>query len=152
MVKRRMAPWLALYAALAPAAGWAETPAAENWTPISRTAQSVTGRVTLAPGQITFQNGKSLQLVRGGQMLFRPDKKHKKVMADLYRVAQQEDLVLENGNKLCGTKNAAYLVVWKSDKLGAEADPRTMAVFSGPKFDPGSRDECGRFGYDAGAR
>lgn len=144
--------WLALLVALTPVAGGAQTPASENWVPISRTAQTITGRLTLAPGQITFQNGKSLQLSRGGQMLFRPDKKHKKVMADLYRVQQQEDLVLENGNKLCAAKNAAYLVVWKSEKLGVEADPRTMVVFSGPKFDPGSRDECGRYSYDAGTR
>lgn len=126
------------------------TPATETWIPTSRNAQAVTGKVTLAPGQMTFQNGKTLALSRGGQMLFRGEKKKKKVMADLYRVTPPDDPALENGNKLCGGKPAAYLIVWQSEKVGKEVDPRTMVVYSGPKFDPGSRDECARFVYDAG--
>ena len=50
-------------------------PAPENWTPISRVTQTITGRVTFTPDEITFQNGKSLPLARGGQMLFRPEAK-----------------------------------------------------------------------------
>jgi hypothetical protein len=57
----------------------------ETWVPTNRIAQSTTGRVTFTPLQITFQNGKSLQLGPGGQMIFRPEKRQK-VMADLYRV------------------------------------------------------------------
>ena len=46
--------------------------ALEPWTPITRTAQAATGRVTFTPAEITFQNGKSLPLLaRGGLMLFR---------------------------------------------------------------------------------
>ena len=148
----RLVVWSALWGALSAIPAAAEAPVLETWTPISRTAQSVTGKVTLAAGQITFQNGTSLQLARGSQMLFRPQKKAKKVMADLYRVTSPADLVLENGNKLCGAKTAAYLIVWKSEKLGAEVDPRTVVVFSGPKFDPGSPDECARYVYDAERR
>ena len=37
-----------------------------------------------------------------------------------------------------------------SDKIGKEADPSTLAPFSGPKFTPGSPDDCGRYVYDAG--
>ena len=146
----RLLTCFTLLAALPAAA--AETPGPEVWTPISRTAQSITGKVTLATGQITFQNGTSLEISRGAQMLFRPRKGAKKVMADLYRLAPPADPVLENGNKLCGAKPVAYLIVWKSEKLGTEIDPRTMAVFSGPKFDPGSADECARYAYDAGRR
>ena len=76
-------------------------PEPENWTPISRAAQTITGRVTFTPDEITFQNGKSLMLARGGQMLFRPETKKKKVMADLYKVTSPDDPVLENGNRLC---------------------------------------------------
>ncbi len=61
------------------------TPAPENWTPIGRPAQTITGHVTFTPTEITFQNGKSLPLIQGGQMLFRPEAKKKKVMAYLYR-------------------------------------------------------------------
>jgi hypothetical protein len=127
-------------------------PAPETWTPISRTAQTTTGRVTFTPTEITFENGKSLPLARGGQMLFRPEPKKKKVMADLYRITSPDDLVLENGNRLCKGKSVAYLIVWKSEKVGNETDPRTLTPFSGPKLTAGSPDECGRYLYDAGAR
>lgn len=66
-------------------------PAPETWTPISRTAQTITGHATFTPSEITFQNGKSLPLARGGQMLFRPVARQKKVMADLYRVTSPDD-------------------------------------------------------------
>jgi hypothetical protein len=40
---------------------------------------------------------------------------------------------LENGNTLCKGKPIAYLIVWKSEKVSDEADPRTLASFSGRK-------------------
>jgi hypothetical protein len=83
-------------------------------------------------------------------MLFRPEPKKKKVMADLYRVTPPGDPVLENGNRLCKGKPIAYLIVWKPARIGAEVDPRTFAAFSGQKFDPGSPDDCGHYTYDAG--
>ena len=126
-------------------------PAPENWTPINRTAQTITGRVTFTPSEVTFQNGKSLPLARGGQMLFRPEAKKKRVMADLYRVTSPDDPVLEDGNKLCKGKPIAYLIVWKSEKTGKEVDPRTVAPFSGQKLTLGSPDDCGRYVYDAEA-
>jgi hypothetical protein len=65
-------------------------------------------------------------------------------------VTPPDDPVLENGNKLCKGKTIAYLVVWKSEKVGNEADPRTLAPFSGERFSAGSPDDCGRYSYDAG--
>jgi hypothetical protein len=127
-------------------------PATETWTPVGRMAQTITGRVTLGASEITFQNGKRLALARGGQMLFRPEAKTKKVMTDLYKLTPPDDPVLENGNKLCKGKPIAYLIVWKSDKMGNETDPRTLAPFSGPKISAGSSDDCGRYTYDAGPR
>jgi hypothetical protein len=148
MATRVMALCIALSALTATAT--AQTvPGPEQWTPISRMAQTITGRVTFTPTEIAFQNGKSLSLARGGQMLFRPEAKSKKVMADLYRVTPPDDPVLENSNKLCKGKPIAYLIVWKSEKVGNEADPRTLAPFSGPRFSAGSPDDCGRYTYDA---
>ena len=109
-------------------------PESEIWTPTSRTAQSITGRVTFTPTQITFQNGKSLPLVPGGQILFRPEPKKKPVMADLYKVTSPDDPVLENGNKLCKGTPVSYLIVWKSEKVGHEADPRTLAPFPADRY------------------
>lgn len=148
----RLSAWFVLWGTLGAIPVAAEAPTSETWTPISRPAQTTTGKVTMTPGQITFQNGQSLQLAPSIQMLFRPQKRAKKVLADLFRVIPPADPILENGNKLCGARIAAYLIVWKSQKLGAEVDPRTMVVFSGSKFDPGSPDECARYIYDAGHR
>jgi hypothetical protein len=126
-------------------------PTSESWVPTSRNAQSITGRVTFTTTQITFRNGKSLSLAASGQMIFRPEKRQK-VLADLYRVIEPGNPVLENGNTICQGKDVAYLLVWKSQRTGSEVDPRAMAAFSGKTFAVGSHDECGRFAYDAGAR
>jgi len=120
-------------------------PATENWVPVGHLAQTITGRVTFSPTEITFQNGKSLSLTQGAQMLFRPEVKGKKVTADLFRVTQPDDPVLESGNKLCRGKPVAYLIVWKSEKTGTTAAPRTLAPFSGTKFSAGAPDDCGRY-------
>jgi hypothetical protein len=45
--------------------------APETWTPITRTTQATTGRVTFTQAEITFQYGKSLPLARGGQIVAR---------------------------------------------------------------------------------
>jgi hypothetical protein len=149
MATREMALCFALSGLTASATGQTAS-APEIWTPISRTAQTITGHVTVTPSEITFQNGESLPLARGGQMLFRPEAKRKKVMADLYRVTSSDNPVLQNGNTLCKGKPIAYLIVWKSEKAGNEADPRTLAPFSGQKLNAGSPDDCGRYVYDAG--
>jgi hypothetical protein len=151
MVSRAMMLCLALSGLTATAIAQT-TRAPETWTPIGRMAQTITGRVTFSPNEITFQNGKSLPLAPGGQMLFRSEPKKKKVMADLYRVTSPDDPVLENGNKLCKGKPVAYLIVWKSEKIGNESEPRALAPFSGPKISAGSPDDCGRYNYDVGPR
>jgi hypothetical protein len=116
----------------------------ETWTPVGRPAQTITGCVTFTVREIIFQNGKSLPLAPGGQMLFRPEAKKKKGTVDLYRVTSPD---LENGNKVCKGKP----ITWKSGKVGNEANPRTLAPFSGPKISTGSPDDCGCHNYDAGA-
>ena len=149
MAMRKVALCFAL-SGLTTAAVAQPAPVPENWAPTSPLAKTITGRVTFTPSEITFQNGKSLSLARGGQMLFRPEPKKKKIMADLYRVTSPDDPVLENGNKLCKGKPAACLIVWKSEKIGKEVEPRTMAPFAGKKLTAGSPDDCGRYVYDAG--
>ena len=124
--------------------------APESWTPINHTAQIITGHVTFAPPEIAFQNGKSLSLAPAGQMLFRPEPKQKKTTADLFKVTPPDNPLLENGNTLCKGKSVAYVLVWKPERTGNEADLRTLAPFSGPKFIAGSPDDCGRYIYGAG--
>jgi hypothetical protein len=152
MAMRMTVLWIALWGIVASESAAQTGPPTETWVPISRSAQSITGKVTFASDQITFQNGKSLSLSRGGQMLFRAEKKAKRVMADLYRVTPPDDPVLQNGGRLCNGKPVAYLLVWKSERADADVGERSMDVFSGQKFEVGSPDDCGRYVYNAGAR
>ncbi len=116
----------------------------DTWIPISQNAKVATGRITLSSNEIRFQNGKSLSLAPGGQMLFRSDAKQKRVMATLYRITSPPDPTVQ----LCKDKPIAYLVVWRSETVGHEAD-RGLAAFSGPDLNPGSRDDCGHYLYAA---
>ena len=144
MAMRELAVCLALTGLAATATA---QPSAEVWTPLTPNARAATGRITFLAGEITLENGKKLPLAPGGQMLFRPEPKKKKVLADLYRVTAPDDSI-----QLCKGKPAAYLIVWKPEKVGNEGDPRTLAPFSGPKLTSGSTDDCGRYLYDARAR
>ena len=150
MVTREIALCLALSGLTATAMAQSTT-APETWTPISPVAKAVTGRVTFTPSEVAFQNGKSLSLTRGGQMLFRPEPKKKKIVADLYRVTPPDDPVLENGNKLHKSKFVAHFDRMEVGKTNKEADLRTWAPFSGQKLSAGSPDDCGRYVYDAGS-
>src|SRR5262249_9320600 len=95
------------------------------------------------PSEMTFQDGKSLSLARGGQMLFRAEPKQRHIMADLYRITSQNDA----DNRLCKGKPAAFLIIWKPEKTSQEAAPRGFAPFSGLKLNAGSADDCGRYLY-----
>jgi hypothetical protein len=152
MAMRMTTLWIALWGIAASDSAAQTGPPTETWVPISRSAQSITGKVMFAPDQITFQNGKSLSLSQRGQMLFRAEKKKKTVMADLYRVTPPEDPVLQNGSRLCNGKPVAYLLVWKSERADADVGERSMDLFSGQRFESGSPDDCGRYEYNAGAR
>jgi hypothetical protein len=110
--------------------------------PVSRTAQTITGRVTFTPCEIMFQNGKSLMLDRGGQM---PEAKKAKVMADLYKVTSLDDPVLANGKKLCKGKTRHLPDCAEVRQRRERGQPSSLASFSAQKFDAGSPDDCGRF-------
>jgi len=144
MATRERAFCIALFGAIATATAQNQT-TPEKWTPIGRPAQTTTGHVTFTPIKITFQNGKSSSVDVGGQMLFRPEAKSKQVMSDFYRVSPSDDPVLEDGTRLCKGKPIAYVLVWKSEAVRKEANSRTLAPFSGPKFSVGSPDDCGRY-------
>ena len=83
-------------------------------------------------------------------MLFRPQSKERKVVADLYLLTPPDDPAIENGNKLCMGKPIVHLIVWKSERVGKETGPRTLAPFSGRKLSADLPDDCGHYGCDAG--
>jgi hypothetical protein len=139
--------WFVLFGLPATAFAQAVT-TPQTWTPISQNAKTITGHVSFSSKELTFQNGTSLPLTFSSQMLFRSEAKRKRVMADLYRIVPPADPVLQNGNRLCKGKPVAYLIVWKSEDAGREAE-RGLAPFSGSQLNAGSPDDCGHYAYEA---
>jgi hypothetical protein len=147
MTRDELAIWLVLFGL--PATAFAQSVAApQTWAPLSQNAKTITGPVTFSSKELTFQNGMSLSLTFSSHMLFRSETKKKRVIADLYRVTPPADPVLHNGNRLCRGKPVTYLIVWKSEDAGREAE-RGLAPFSGPQLNAGSPDDCGHYTYEA---
>lgn len=117
---------------------------AERWEPAGSTAEALTGTVKFSPSRITFQNGKSLALSQAGTTRFTNDM-NKTVSANVYKVVVPEDPALVSGNKLCGGKKVAYLLVWRTRDGSDEFIE--MNAFSGSAFKSGSPDDCGRYAY-----
>lgn len=139
--------WFVLFGL--PVTAFAQAMAAPQiWTPISQNAKAITGRVSFSSKELTFQNGTSLSLTFSSQILFRSEAKAKRVMADLYKITPPADPALQNGNRLCKGKPVAYLILWKSEDAGREAE-RGLAPFSGPQINAGSPDDCGHYAYEA---
>lgn len=144
-------------AILSPWQSWAASPP-ERWQATSTTASSITGDVTFTSDKITFGNGRSLALTEAGRLPSFTGMGHR-VEATLYRVLPPLDLVLSNGNRLCGGRQpvaATFVVVWRPPRspLGGDVAPRSMAVFSGtvpPNSDTGPG-ACGTFNYEASRR
>ena len=63
------------------------------------------------------------------KMLFRPENKKKKVLADLFQVTSPDDPVLENGSKLCKGRVVLYLIVGKPEKTWNEPIPALWLPF-----------------------
>lgn len=68
---------------------------AQEWTPISRTAQAITGSVTISEDEIVFGNGEALPL--------------RAVAPELYAVESSANPILLNGNSICGPRAPTYL-------------------------------------------
>lgn len=97
-------------------AGGAQAQQGRQLEPLSRSGEAVTGRITLSADSIRFTGGKSLKLAlvdgkaRGSFDAARPGTA---VTARLYRVVTPADLVLRNGNTLCG-RPVTHLVVYEA--------------------------------------
>ena len=119
-------------------------PGPETGTTLGRTAQAITACVTFSPSEITFQNGKSLPLTHGGQILFRAETK--KAMADLYTVISPDDpAVGKREQGVLGSQSPIWSCVNPTrSERGRSAAPRHP--FSGPKLTAGSPDDGGLSG------
>ncbi|RAH99791.1 hypothetical protein DLJ53_18695 [Acuticoccus sediminis] len=125
------------------------TDSAMTYEAASRTAESITGPVTLSQSSIAFGNGASvaLKLVEdgvGGSW----DGLDGSGPGQIFELAGDPGALL-NGNTLCGPGTASYLVASAATRYGMKT--LTLAVFQGDTVPTGAdgADLCGTYGYDA---
>jgi hypothetical protein len=106
---------------------------ADDYTAYSKTAESVTGDISMDDFSIVFANGEQLAFSALVSDHFRVE--GRKVGASVYSIKDPADPELENGNRLCGEGDVTYLATW-----GAGKGLTAVAVFTGdnpPKSDEG---------------
>jgi hypothetical protein len=104
---------------------------ADDYAAYSKTAESITGDISMDDFSISFANGVSLAFSSLVSDHFSVD--GHKVGASVYTVKEPADPELENGNKLCGSGDVTYVATW-----GAGEGLTEVAVFTGedaPKSD-----------------
>lgn len=121
----------------------------EKWDAFSTTAQSIPGNVVFAADRITFENGKSLELLRLGTMA-RFTIGFEKRTITLYKVTKPDDPPLLKGNRLCGhqpkPEPVTFLAVWKAS--GASYEPtRGFAAFKGDTVPTSDDNTCGTYNF-----
>ncbi|MFZ6713126.1 hypothetical protein [Undibacterium sp. TC9W] len=127
----------------------------ERWDAVSNTAASITGNIEFSPVRLRFQGGQTLELaLQGKQKGFKAD--GDVVHAQVYKVLQPVDLVLQKGNRLCGGKIARpvrWVLAWTPEALPGDSTPLGLAFSSGetaPTTSTGA-DSCGTYNYELAA-
>ena len=105
-----------------------------RWSPVSNTAESITGPIETSPGTIrlagrivplNLAHALAGQQLKEAAALF-PITPTASTAAAIYRVSIPASLALKNKNTICGKQTATWLVLINTD---ADLD---LAVFSGP--------------------
>ncbi len=117
-----------------------------DWAAMSRTAAAITGDVKVTADSITFGNGDKLALTPAGTVsgaaFGKPD-----AQAQVFKIANPHDFALLQGNSLCGSAAATYVVALYPSQLGW----LDLAFYSGDAApDEASANGatlCGTYGY-----
>ncbi|MBP1181449.1 hypothetical protein [Methylobacterium sp. PvR107] len=127
---------LLLAAAASFAAAIPTTAYAETWQPVSKTAVSVTGKITFAKSEITFQNGQSLPIKAATD---------DGIDGQLFKVLKPADPVLLRGNTLCGRSTVKFLLI-----VGQGSTGRDLSVYDGKEEPTQETSSCASYSYQAG--
>lgn len=115
--------------------------------PLSRTATAITGPVRVREQSVTF-NGKMVSAEKIGRAYRVWGMKDELNTGTIIRLVNDPG-VLKNGNTLCGSDKARFVVLWQSysETTGGTVE---MAVFSGdePPIDGRSSGLCGIYSYE----
>ncbi len=125
---------------LAPAAR-----AQEHWTPVSKTALSITGPISIFRDHVRFGTGATLPLAAQGRRT-EMEFDGQVMSVTIFRVTTPTDLVLLRDNALCGIGPATWIVT------GASGGDRMLAVYTGAASPPENKSLCGTFRYELASR
>jgi hypothetical protein len=113
---------------------------ADDYVAYSKTAESITGDISMDDFSISFANGESLAFASLVSDHFTVD--GHKVNASVYSVKEPGDPELENGNKLCGSGDVSYVATW-----GAGDGLTEVAVFTSEDAPKSSEEMCASYVY-----
>jgi hypothetical protein len=113
---------------------------ADDYTAYSKTAESVTGDISMDDFSIAFANGEQLAFSALVSDHFRVE--GRKVGASVYSIKGPADPELENGNRLCGEGDVTYLATW-----GAGKGLTAVAVFTGDNPPTSDEGMCASYVY-----
>jgi hypothetical protein len=119
--------------------------AQERWDPVSKTAMSITGPVSLFRDHVRFGTGATLAVAAVGRPM-EMDMDGQVMTATIYRVTAPRELLLLGDNTLCGAGLPSWIVA------GASGVSRALAVYSGAVAPPENKRLCGTFRYEVAAR
>lgn len=114
---------------------------ADSYRAVSRTAESITGDISMDDYEIVFANGERLalsdlvsyEITVGGETRD----------ASVYRVEAPADPVLLNGNRLCGSGEVTFVANW------AGSDDRTVvAVFATSDVPQSDAEMCASYVFE----
>ena len=119
--------------------------AQERWEPVSRTAMSITGPISIFRDHVRFGTGATLAVAATGKPM-EMELDGQVMSVTIYRVTAPRELLLLRDNTLCGVGWASWIVA------GSRGADRALAVYTGVTAPPENKRLCGTFHYEAAAR
>ena len=119
--------------------------AQERWEPISKTAMSITGPVSIFRDHVRFGTGATLAIAATGKQM-EMDLDGQVMTVTIYRVIAPRELLLLRENTLCGVGWASWIVA------GSKGVDRALAVYTGVTAPPENKRLCGTFRYEVASR
>jgi len=130
--------WMLMWPSLVSADGQSE-----HWGPISKTAQSITGKVLFSSNRIQFENKAYLD-ISFDRTVSDFDTDVGTVLAWIYQVQRPADPKLLRGNRLCG-EAVHYLVLTKGDLSERSIQ---LGVFAKDEIPRSEKTACATYFYE----
>ncbi len=114
---------------------------ADTYRAVSKTAESITGDISMDDYEIAFANGERLAL--SDLVSYEIKVGGETRDASVYRVETPADPVLLNGNRLCGSGDVTFVANWAGSDDGT-----VVAVFATPDVPQSDAEMCASYVFE----